>query len=48
MKLKQTRHRVFAVLIGIALLVIVVMQIWRDGRRLQFKQLKSNTESIKK
>jgi hypothetical protein len=36
-----------AVLVGIALLVIVVMQIWRDGHHLQFKS-KTDIQSTTK
>lgn len=46
MNLVSKRHRVLAVLVGIALLVIVVTQIWRDGRRMQLK--KSDIQLITK
>jgi hypothetical protein len=45
MKLVTRRHRVLAVLFGIALLVILVTQMWRDGRRLIIEKAKINFQS---
>ncbi|MEJ0033384.1 MAG: hypothetical protein WDO15_24975 [Bacteroidota bacterium] len=47
MNLVTRRNRVLAVLAGIALLVIVVIQIWRDGRHLQLKK-PTTIQSIRK
>jgi hypothetical protein len=46
MKLASRRQRILGILLGIALLVIVVVQIWRDGRRLQLKR--TDIQSITK
>ncbi|MEI9917491.1 MAG: hypothetical protein WDO14_01665 [Bacteroidota bacterium] len=48
MNLVSRRHRVLAVLVGIALLVVVVMQILHDGPHVQIKKAKSKIQSITK
>jgi len=47
MKVVTRAHRVFAILLGIALLVTLVIQIWRDGRHLEMKHLKELQSTTK-
>jgi hypothetical protein len=47
MKLATRRHRVLAIIFGIALLITLVLQILQDGRVLETKNI-SNIQSIKK
>jgi hypothetical protein len=48
MNLVTKRHRVAAILVGIALLVILVIQIWRDGRQTFLEKAKTNFQSTTK
>lgn len=37
MKLVSRTHRALALVVGVAILVTLVVQVWRDGRQLRLK-----------